>query len=253
MKISYYIYLLLISSIIFSLDNESLLRQIDNFQEGSQFDEALQLSLECYNKYDSSDYPKEEILWRLARSYFDIADQSSDLEIQKKNIDSALPHAQKALEISPLLAKANHWYAVIIGKKGVLEGTKQKIINSYEVEKYCLKAIELDPAYDGSYHVMGRWHYNVADLSWLERNIASLVYATPPEGTFEAAAEYFKSAISAKSDEIRHYLWLGKSYYALSQYKNAEDILIQATKLEVINDSDRILMTQVETLLKEIE
>ena len=106
---------------------------------------------------------------------------------------------KKALEIAPSLAKANHWYAVIIGKKGVLEGTKQKIINSYEVEKYCLRAIELDPYYDGSHHVMGRWHYNVADLSWIERNIASLVYATPPEGTFGEAAEYFKSAISAKT------------------------------------------------------
>ena len=250
MKITNFIYLLFISSIIFSLDNESL-KQIDDFQENSKFEEALELSLEYYLS-DETRGGDVEILWRLARSYFDIADQSSDIEIQKKNIDLALPHAQEALEIAPSLAKANHWYAVIIGKKGVLEGTKQKIINSYEVEKYCLKAIELDSRYDGSYHVMGRWHYNVADLSWLERNIASLVYATPPEGTFEAAAEYFKSAISAKSDEIRHYLWLGKSYYALSQYKDAKDILIQATKLEVINDSDRILMTQVETLLKEI-
>ena len=249
MKIKYSIYLLLISSILFSLN------EIDELQENSQFEEALSLSLDIYTKDNTirgNKYPEEEILWRLARSYFDIADQSSDIEIQKININLALPYAKKALEIAPSLAKANHWYAVIIGKKGVLEGTKQKIINSYEVEKYCLRAIELDPDYDGSHHVMGRWHYNVADLSWIERNIASLVYATPPEGTFGEAAEYFKSAISAKSDEIRHYLWLGKSYYAIGSYDQAKNILIKATELKQKNDSDKILMNQVKELLKEI-
>ncbi len=251
MKIKHSIYLLLISSIIFSLDDD-LLKQIDDLHEESKFEEALDLSLEFYNMYDKGDNPDKEILWRLARSYFDIADQSSDIEIRKANIDLALPYAQKALKIAPLLAKANHWYAVIIGQKGVLEGTKQKILNSYEVEKFCLKAIELDPNYDGSYHVMGRWHYNVADLSWIERNIASLVYAAPPEGTFEEAAEYFKSAISAKSDEIRHYLWLGKSYYAIGNYDEAKNILMKATQLEKKNDSDKILMNQVQELLKEI-
>ena len=46
------------------------------------------------------------------------------MDIQKENIDKALPYAQEALKLNPLSAKANHWNAVIIGKKGVLEGTK---------------------------------------------------------------------------------------------------------------------------------
>ena len=245
-------YTILIISLGFSNVN-SLLNQIDVLHDQNKFQDALELSLETFKKYKEDSNNKDQILWRLARSYFDIADQSSDIEIRKKNIDSALPYAKEALEISPLSSKANHWYAVIIGQKGVLEGTKQKIINSYEVEKYCLKAIELDPSYDGSYHVMGRWHYNVADLSWIERNIASLVYATPPEGSFNEAAEYFQKAISSKSDEIRHYLWLGKSYYALGKYDDAKQILMDASKLNQNSESDKILMDQVISLLKELE
>ena len=134
MQIKHFIYLLLISSILYSLDDD-LLRQVDDLHENSKFEEALDLSLEFYDMYDQGKNTDEEILWRIARSYFDIADQSSVIEIRKANIDLALPYAQKALEIAPSLAKANHWYAVIIGQKGVLEGTKQKILNSYEVEK----------------------------------------------------------------------------------------------------------------------
>ena len=117
--------------------------KIDDLQENSNFKEALELCKEHHNPNDV------EILWRLARSYFDIADQTSNLDIQKQNIDKALPYAKKALELDALSAKANHWYAVIIGKKGVLEGTKQKIINSYEVKKYCLNAIKIDPSLKG--------------------------------------------------------------------------------------------------------
>ena len=221
--------------------------QIDELQENSDFWEALEL---CKENYDSNDV---EILWRLSRSYFDIADQTSNTKLQKINIDKALPYAKQALELDSLSAKANHWYAVIIGKKGVLEGTKQKILNSYEVEKYGLKAIELDPSYDGTYHLMGRWHYNIADLAWYERTIASTIYATPPEGSFDEAIVYFQKAIDANPKDIRHYLWLGKSYYQKSMYRDAKIILDQAMKLKIKNDSDKLLLDQVKDLYEDLD
>ena len=51
--------------------------EIDKFQEQSMFDEALEL---CKQNFNDNDV---EILWRMARSYFDIADQTSDEEVQK--------------------------------------------------------------------------------------------------------------------------------------------------------------------------
>ena len=134
----------------------------------------------------------------------------------------------------------------------MLEGTKQKIINSYEVREYGLKAIELDPDYDGTYHLMGRWHYNIADLAWYERTIASAIYATPPNGSFEEAATYFMQAMQANPEDIRHYLWLAKSYYAKSKYKDAKIVLEEAKKLQMKNDSDRLLMEQVEELYNKL-
>ena len=222
--------------------------QIDALQEDSKFDEALEL---CQVQY-ASEGEKVEILWRLARSYFDIADQTSNVVIQKENIDKALPYAKKALALDDLSAKSNHWYAVIIGKKGVLEGTKQKIINSYEVKEYGLRAIKIDPTYDGSHHLMGRWHYNIADLAWYERTIASAIYKTPPKGSFEKAITFFKDAMEANPEDIRHYLWLAKSYYAKSRYKDAKVTLEKAKNLEIKNDSDQLLMDQVEKLYEKL-
>ena len=240
MNRNYFTYKVLI--FIFTSFLFSSYSKIDDLQENSNFKEALEL---CKEHHDPNDV---EILWRLARSYFDIADQTSNVDIQKENINKALPYAQKALKLNPLSAKANHWYAVIIGKKGVLEGTKQKILNSYEVREYGLKAIKLDPTYDGTYHLMGRWHYNVAELTWYERGIASLVYATPPKGSYDEAITYFKKAMEANPEDIRHYLWLGKSYYEKSRYQAAKMILKEAMTLEMKNDSDKLLIKQVKEL-----
>ena len=95
---------------------------------------------------------------------------------------------------------------------------------------------------------MGRWHYNVAELTWYERGIASLVYATPPQGSYDEAITYFKKAMEANPKDIRHYLWLGKSYYAKSRYQEAKMILKEAMILEMKNDSDKLLMEQVKEL-----
>ena len=238
---AYILSFIISASFIFSSYNE-----IDELQEKSMFDEALKL---CESNFNSEDV---EILWRLSRAYFDIADQTSDEEVQKINIDKALPFARSAIELNPLSARANHWYAVIIGKKGLLEGTKQKIINSYEVREFGLKAIELDPNYDGTYHLMGRWHYNIADLAWYERTIASAIYKTPPKGSFEKAITFFKDAMEANPEDIRHYLWLAKSYYAKSRYKDAKVTLEKAKNLEIKNDSDQLLMNQIEELYKKL-
>ena len=245
--------LILINFIIFFncflfSSNQDIYKMIDDNQENNNFEIALELSLE-FHKNNKDDI---EILWRLARGYFDLSDQTLNQESQIEYIDQGLPFAKKALDINPNSAKSNHWYAVMFGKQGQLQGTKQKILNSYDMKKYCLKAIEIDPNYDGSLHVMGRWHYNIADLSWVERSIASLVYATPPVGSFEEAIDYFKRAKKANPEDIRHYLWLGKSFYAIADYTSAKDALELGLKLKINSESDQLLQNQIKDLLEKL-
>jgi tetratricopeptide (TPR) repeat protein len=149
--------------------------------------------------------------------------------------------------------KAHKWYGILIGRVGEIEGTKQKIINSYKVAEHTLKAIELDPEDDGNYHVMGRWHYTLADLSWFERKIASWVYATPPEASFEEARDYFQKAIEKAPDEIRHYLWLGKTFIELDDEESAEKALNQALAIESKSESDRLLQEEAKELLDDLQ
>ena len=199
------------------------------------------------------EYPNNtELLWRISRAHFEIADQVENIEIHKKHFYSGFKIADKALKINPNSAKVNHWYAVLIGKIGLLEGTEQKIKNSYEVEKYALKAIELDPDYDGTYHVMGRWNYELANLSWIERKVAEWVYETPPQGGYEEASIFFQKAINVKNDEIRHYYWLAKTYLEMDNNSKAKEIFKEILNIKPFDASDINMQTESKEYIEDL-
>jgi len=225
------------------------LEKTDALHDASEYDTEL-VQLETL----SAEYPEDvEILWRLAQVHFDIADQTEDIEVHKTHFYPGFEAAKMAVTIDPNSARANHWYATLIGKIGMLEGTKQKIINSYEVEEYGLKAIELDPTYDGSLHLLGRWHYELADLSWVERTVAKIVYETPPKASFEESVKFYKKAIEAKDDEVRHYLWIGKAFIKLKDNEEAKKYLTIATEITPLDDSDKLMQKEAAELLEKLK
>ncbi len=246
MKILTFI-MLLVSTVLIAVPQAELART-DSLHDASEYEMELTQLEEL-----SGEFPEDvEVLWRLAQVHFDIADQTEDEEVHKAHFYPGFEAATKAVKIDPNSARANHWYATLIGKIGMLEGTKQKIINSYDVEEYGLKAIELDPTYDGSLHLLGRWHYELADLSWIERTVAKIVYETPPKASFEESVKFYQKAIEAKDDEVRHYLWIGKAFIKLKEKEEAKKYLQTATEMTPLDDADRLMQKEAVELLKKL-
>lgn len=215
-------------------------------------DDAYSATYELLQQAEQLEPDNFEVIWRLARAHFDFSDNSEDETVISDNFYKGLDYAKKALELDDSRAESHKWYGILIGKVGELEGTKQKILNSYEVKDHTLKAIELDPEDDGNFHVMGRWHYTLSDLSWFERKIAGLIYATPPEASFEEAAEYFKKAIALEPTDIRNHLWLGNTYVALDKNEQAKQEYNAALAITAENDSDRKLQKEAQELLSNL-
>ena len=243
-----HIYIFIFINILFS-ENQGIIKEMDSKISIYEFKNAASIG-ENWLKNNSEDV---EVMWRLAQCNFYIGQQSEDVKIHKEYYYPALDYARKALELNPESARANHWYAVLIGQTGEIEGTEQKIINSYDFKKYAEIAISLDPSYDMTYHVLGRWHFELADLSWIERSIAGWVYATPPEGSFKEAVEFFKKAVASNNDEIRHYVWLGNSYYALGDYNNARTAWEDAFKIEPQSNLEKILIKEAKNNLAKLK
>ena len=208
----------ILTSFIFSANLKYELHSVDSLYQIGEYNKSAKIIKKLYDE-DSNNI---DIIFRLARSIFLLAEEEKDKKKQSKIYYKGYEYAKKALRIDSNNGYAKFWYAAYIGKIGLLEGTKQKIVNSYKVQKYGMKAIKLVPEYEHCHHLMGRWHYELAELTWFERSIASLVYTTPPKGSYEKAIKLFKKAIKINPIEIRHHYWLAHTYKALGEKKLAK-------------------------------
>ncbi len=220
-------------------------QQIDDLNEAKDFDGAYALLAPLEGEYGDD----VRHLWRMARHHFNNSDNTSDEAVIERELYAGFEFSQKALAADSASADAHGFYGILIGRVGEIEGTKQKIINSYDVKKHTMKAIELDPENDSWQHVMGRWHYTLADLSWFERQIASLIYAAPPKASFEEAEQYFARAAELDPEDIRHFLWLGKTQLELDKEEATRASLETAVSLTKKSDSDAILQEEAQELL----
>lgn len=226
-----------------------LLVQAEEAHDAKDYDATMELLQEAY----ALDKVNAEILWKLSRGYFDFADRKpNDVEYKKPYLYKGREHAEKALALDDKSAGAHKWYAIHHGQIGEAEGTEQKIKNSYGMRDHTMLAIQYDPEDDANYHVMGRWHYALADLSWIERQIASIIYATPPAASFEEALEYFKKAYGLDNTDIRNMLYIGYCYDELDDEDAAEKWLRMAINAPAETDSDRSLQKEAQEALDDL-
>jgi len=232
-----------------ALQVAALLDEAEALHDAKDYDATMNKLIEAKKLAPDND----EILWKISRGYFDFADRKpNDLEYQKEFVYPGLEYAKKALDRNPNSAGGHKWYSIHIGRIGEIEGTKQKILNSYEVKEHTMAAIELEPEEAANYHVMGRWHFALSELSWFERQVAGMIYATPPEASFEEALEFFKKANQLDPDDIRNMLYAGHCYVELDDEENAKLWYNKAINAKATSDSDRGLQQEAKDALADL-
>ena len=205
----------LLIAFIFSNNIEYELNIIDSLSERGIHHESFLRSKRLYKEHSNN----IEVMCRMAGSTFIKAQNEQNLKKQKNLFYRGFNYAKEALKSDSLNGYANFWYAAYIGRIGEIEGIKQAILNSYHVKKYGLRAIEfISKPYDPVHHMMGRWHYELADLNEFERIFASLIYEKPPKGSYDKAIFFFSTAIKIKPHEIRNHYWLAKTYKAIGKH-----------------------------------
>jgi len=199
---------------LFPLNIEKELLKSDSLYDKGSYNKSFSTIKRIYKNNDNN----ANVVARLARSIFLKAMFEKDYKKRKQYYYRGLKEAEKALNLDSGNGYANFWYAAYLGQIGQLEGPKQAILNSYEVKKHALLAIDLEPDYDSPYHMMGRWHYELASLSKFERKAAALVYAKLPDASYSSAISFFNKAIQLKPNEVRHHFWLAETYYSKGMY-----------------------------------
>ncbi|XP_012224273.1 regulator of microtubule dynamics protein 1-like [Linepithema humile] len=201
------------------------------------------------NYKDSKDV---EILWRLSRALYKMSETASDIEA-KKLIYEGYDLISIALDIQEDHYAVHKWLSIFLNRKTAFEGTKAQIKEIYNVKIHLLRASELNPTDATTLYMLGCWCYEVSDLAWYQRKIASLVFGEPPTSSFEEALIYLENAEKVDPNFYSHnLLMLGKTYLKLNRKEDAIKYLKKAAEFPARNDDDQKAKQEAQKILSKI-
>ncbi len=187
-------------------------------------DKLLQLGNECDVKLEAAQalkYYKElealqpdnaDVHVRIARQYRHLmADASSSSEKMKLG-NLALEHGRKAASLAPGDSDAQLSCAISYGKMVPLLSNKEQVACSKMIKEGAEKAIKLNANNDLAWHILGRWHRNVASVGSVKRTLAAMVYDSLPTATNEDAVKCLKMAVKLNPKRLMHFIELGRAY-----------------------------------------
>ncbi|XP_062830402.1 regulator of microtubule dynamics protein 2 isoform X2 [Anolis carolinensis] len=230
----------------------NLLQDADRLHSGSDNEktESYKLLLENEEKYRTS----AGFLWRLARAYGDMFGMTADAEQKRNYASEGKLVAENAVNLDSSIAESHQWFAMMCGYMSQFETIQNKIKNGYLFKEHIDKARELRPQDPFLYYLTGRWCYEVAQLSWLEKKVAAALFGTPPTSTIHEALQNF-----LKAEEIHpgyskyNYVYIAKCYKDLGQRNNALKSCETALSILPVNKEDEEAEKELEMLLPSLK
>ncbi|CAD5234800.1 unnamed protein product [Bursaphelenchus xylophilus] len=230
---------------------EDEFEELDLMFEAHKYDEVYQQLLEKFKKGGSENVG---VLWRLGRVlYMKACEDGIKHSREKELLFEAHKHCAAGHEIDPKDFECVRWAAIVTGAlsdRGRL-GNREKIQMGNQFKEYLDKGLEIVPDDYILAHLYGRLCFSIANLSWVEKNLAAVLYGNPPEGTMQDALEKFKKVEEVKPNEwIENLLYLAKTQLALGKKEDMIKTLKTADSLEPINLLEENAKKEVKQLLK---
>jgi len=239
----------------------NIFTRVDDLMEGSRDQQLLSLNILEEKTGEFGD--NAAYLGRLCKAQYlcsVLADQTEEPGRRKELILAAVETGAKALEKDNTNPEVHKWYAIALGSRGEFSGVKEKILDGFEFKKHIDTAARLAPRDYVTHHLLGRFCYEVSQLSWIERKMASTLFANPPEASLPEAIDHFLMAESLKPDGWKeNRLFLAKCHIGLGDYVEAMTWLDKADAIPIASDDiregikDRISQEEIDILLEKYE
>jgi regulator of microtubule dynamics protein 3 len=173
-------------------------------------------SIDAYKKAIAIDSLNAEPQWKLARS-LNIVAELEPKEKQMATYELAENAALKCVEDDSMVAEGHFQLARAVGQIALFKGIFKSVALARKVKFEVDKTIALSPNHDGAYHVLGRWHREVAQKPKFARKLLGLGDADKIKGL-----DYLKKAIELNPTFIHHRLEYGISLLDLDQKELAK-------------------------------
>lgn len=224
-----------------------LLRQADQLHQGREQSkrEGFQLLLNNKLVYGG----RQDFLWRLARAYSDMCELAGEASEKKSYAQNGKEEAEAALAQGDDSADCHQWYAVLCGQLAEHEGIQKRIQSGFSFKEHVDKALALRPGNPMAHFLLGRWCYQVAHLSWLEKKTATALSESPLSATVEEALQSFLKAEELQPGFSKAgRVYISKCYKELGKNSEARQWVKLAMELPDVTSEDSAFQKDLEEL-----
>ncbi|XP_076749286.1 regulator of microtubule dynamics protein 1 [Xylocopa sonorina] len=188
-----------------------------------------------------------EVVWRFARASYNHAERQTDKNIKRTIILEGIERCERIIENrNPNLFK---WYAILLGLNGDYLSTADKIKNGVVFKDYVVMALEMRPDDFELHYLLGRFKFEIANLSWIEKKVAATLFAEIPNASHEEAISCFETAIKFGDKNPYAQLYISKCHIALKDYSRAVDSLKQILDKPILTADDENVHKEANELL----
>ena len=200
---------------------DELIKQGDIFYFKLQPSEALKFYLPA----EKLDPENPGLLVRISRQYRHLMSDTAKRDEKLRLGNIAVGYSRRAVEIAPKDPEAQLAVAISYGKVLPLQGKREQVDNSRVIKAAAEKVVALDPRNDLGWHVLGRWYFNMANVSAVKRALAQLAYGKLPAATNDDAVRCFEKAIELNPSRLMHYIELGRTYAEMERPAEARKFI----------------------------
>ncbi|NUN07545.1 MAG: hypothetical protein HUU54_00030 [Ignavibacteriaceae bacterium] len=248
---------LLIAVFTFSLSAQTvdeLISQADNFAL-KEFNN--QKALEVLLRAEKIDGKNWEVLWRISRSYVDIAEHLPDKTDKQKEdqlamYQKSLDYANKAINIAPNKSVTYLRRAIANGRVALFKGVFSVISIVNSVRDDLLKSIKLgnggNEIIATAHYVLARTHAKVCEKPYLVRLPLGLGW-----GEMDEAVKNYKKAIELRPNFRMFYIDYARTLITLENYKSGRENLNKIPSIPVLDEDDNKVLADSKQLLEQIK
>ncbi len=225
-------------------------QRADSLYESFEEEEAQKLYRDILDK-EPENY---KALWRASFLCSRVGNRFNNEDDQKEYFNRGIDLAERALEVDSTDAQSHFVMSVAMGRKALISGARERVAASRAIKKHVDKALEFDENHAGAWHVLGRWHFKVANLSWVERTAANTLFGgIPGDATNQKAADAIQKAIDFNDNNILYYFDLAKVYEEMGHDQQAVAVCESAVELESRTPDDPMLKEQCRKLIFDLQ
>ncbi len=250
MKLFFSLMLMVAAGSISAQDINVLMKEADNLEKQQKETEAL----EKYKQVLVLEPATIKAMVKSAELNVSISNRIPDKNARRLYIESAYAFGKRAYLTDSTQPDANYAMAMVSGKMTDIEPENKKIVAYVkDVKKYADQALAINPNHARANYTLGKWHYEMANLSGIKKAAVKLFYGGLPEGNLDNAIRYMEKCKSLEPYFVSNYLDLAKAYKENRQPAQAIEVLTKLVKLPTRTSDDVALKAEGAKLLASMQ